>query len=254
MGLCIAFEHHDDEQTGHTPRFAAYAGTLIRIRDAYCFLTAGHILREVEQALQSDNVDIKSAVLADTFGRGRFKDHPIPFDLKSASIFYIDDDDEGLDFGVMLLQPYYIRLLATNGIVALEEKNWAHQASVRFDGYAMLGLPEEYTSAFVSASGDGVVSPTMFAVQRVAPPLAGGRSTKFERFVAQVDPAIGLKSIKGMSGGPIFGFNLEERHPRYWVVALQSAWSPARGLVFGCPLPILASLMTAWSGEATLSA
>jgi hypothetical protein len=250
IGLCITFAREGDRAELRPARFKAYAGTLIRIRDAFCFLTAGHILREVEQALQSDRVEIRTAVLADTFGRGRFNGHPIPFDLKNARILYVDDDEDGLDFGVILLEPHYVRLLARNGIVALEEKNWLHQSSVAFDGYAMLGLPAEFTSEFVSATGNAVVSPTMFAVQRLAVAPSGSKTTRYARFVGQVDPALGLKSIEGMSGGPIFGFTLDERLPRYWVVALQSSWNRTQGTVFGCFVPILASLMTEWTSDA----
>jgi hypothetical protein len=248
LALCVAYEH-DGDKAVQRPRFAAYAGTLLRIHDTYCFLTAGHILREVEEALQSEKIEVKNVVLADTFGPGRFKE-PIPFDLRNAKLFYIDDDDEGLDFGVILLEPYYVRLLAVNGIVAIEEQNWVRQSRVKFQGYAMLGLPEEFTSDFVTAAGEGIVGPTMFAIQRLASPPVGARPTKHERFVGLLDPALGLKSMKGMSGGPIFGFNFEERHPVYWVVALQSAWREAEGFVFGCPIPTLASLMTAWASGA----
>jgi hypothetical protein len=52
-----------------------------------------------------------------------------------------------------------------------------------------------------------------------------------------------------MSGGPIFGFNLQDRFPRYWIVALQSSWNEKRYVVFGCPLPTLASLMTEWARD-----
>jgi hypothetical protein len=54
----------------------------------------------------------------------------------------------------------------------------------------------------------------------------------------------------GLSGStePIRGFNLTPPM-RYWVVALQSTWLRDRRLVFGCPLPVLASLLTGWSRE-----
>jgi hypothetical protein len=42
-------------------------------------------------------------------------------------MFFIDDCEEGLDFGVVALRPYCVRLLAANGLVALDEKNWSHQ-------------------------------------------------------------------------------------------------------------------------------
>ena len=149
------------------PRFFAGCGTLINIRGHIMFLTAGHILREVERALESDQYDI-TAALADTFGSGRKSDHPIPFDLKSAQFWYVDDEELGLDFGVIFLRPYYVNLLALNGIVALEERNWVRQDNVQFDGYAMLGLPAEFTSEFVTDEGHGVVSPSMFRVHKVA--------------------------------------------------------------------------------------
>lgn len=53
-----------------------------------------------------------------------------------------------------------------------------------------------------------------------------------------------------MSGGPIFGFNLDGEVARYWIVAMQSSWNRAQNIVYGCPLPLLATLMTRWSGEA----
>jgi hypothetical protein len=64
-------------------------------------------------------------------------------------------------------------------------------------------------------------------------------------FIGQLDPALDLKSVKGMSGGPIFGF-CREPQLRYWVVALQSSWNAEKRIVYGCSLPVLASLMTEW--------
>ena len=44
-----------------------------------------------------------------------------------------------------------------------------------------------------------------------------------------------------MSGGPIFGFRLKPF--AYWIVAIQSAWLPESRVVFGCPVPALATLL-----------
>jgi hypothetical protein len=59
----------------------------------------------------------------------------------------------------------------------------------------------------------------------------------------------GLKSIAGMSGGPIFGFNFDPP-TKYWVVALQSSWLPDEGVVYGCPLPTLAGIISEYLEEA----
>lgn len=245
LGLCVTYEARHENRVQQTARFAAYAGTLIKIDNAVCFLTAGHNLREVQDALRGDRVDVKHAVLADSFGGGKFS-HPIPFAIRSEEFFFVDDDAEGLDFGVIVLSPYYVRLLAANGSVALEEVNWLHQAEIKFDLYAMLGLPKEFSSEFLSSSGNARVSPTMFPLQRLVEPPAGSASTRFERFVGKINPELGLESLKGMSGGPIFGFRREGSELRYWVVALQSTWLRGQDIVFGCPVPTLASLMTSW--------
>jgi hypothetical protein len=248
VALCATFEYKGNNNADQEPRFTAYSGTLIKIQDATFFLTAGHILRDLENALKSEKVEFKNVVLADIFGRNRICDHPIPFALKNARQFYIDDDEEGLDFGVILLEPYYVRLLAANGAVALEENNWVYQSNVTFDGYAMLGLPEEFTSDRINKAGEGVVSPTMFRVQRLETAPDDRATTLHPQFIGQIDQELSLQSVKGMSGGPIFGFRLEP-DIRYWVVALQSSWNPTLRIVYGCSLPILAPLITKWAGE-----
>ncbi|KAA0070449.1 hypothetical protein [Tardiphaga sp. P9-11] len=244
VALCVTFRESD--KPNEAPSFRAYAGTLISIEGAIFFLTAGHILSELHDALKSNEVEILNAVLSDNFGAGRISNLPIPFDLKNAPMFFIDDDEEGLDFGVVALRPYYVRLLAANGLVALEEKNWSHQHTIEFDAHLMLGLPVEYTSDRVDAAGEGRVSATMLAVKQLKTLPDGVVATRHPRFVGQISGNLSLSSVKGMSGGPIFGFNFDPPM-RYWVVALQSTWLRDRRLVFACPVPVLASMMTTWA-------
>ena len=248
VGLCVTYRHKNSEDTGQPARFAACSGTLIMIRDAVLYLTAGHVLKKLDELRAHDRVEITDAALADTFGWKRISDVPIPFDLKNARLFYLDDKEEGLDFGVIVLEPHYVRLLVKNGVAALTEENWIHQHTVRYDGYAMLGFPEELASERVSASGDGSVSPVMFAVKRLQSVPDDRSPTRHPEFVGQLDPGLSLSSVKGMSGGPIFGFKLKPE-PRYWIVALQSSWDRHKRIVYGCDLSTLASLMTKWAEE-----
>ena len=248
IGLCVTYRHKNSEDAGKPARFAAFSGTLITIRDAVLYLTAGHVLKELDELRAHDQAEITDAVLADTLGWKRISNVPIPFDLKNAQFFYIYDKEEGLDFGVITLEPHYVRLLAKNGVVALTEQNWIRQHAVKFDGYAMLGLPEEFTSERVSASGGGVVSPTMFAVKRLESAPDGRPPPRYAQFVGQLDPGLSLSSVKGMSGGPIYGFRLNPEL-RYWIVALQSSYNRPKRIVYGCDLPTLASLMTKWAEE-----
>lgn len=240
IALCVTYRRKGEDKE----RFAAYSGTLIQLHNAVFFLTAGHILEDLEGARNSSEVEFKSAVLADTFGHKRITNVPIPFDLKGAKFFHVNDEEEGLDFGVIALTSYYVRLLAANGVVALEEVNWVRQDKVTFDFYAMLGVPEEFVSESVNDAGEGLVCPTMFRVHRLEPPPEDTPITRHTRFVGRIDKELALKSVKGMSGGPIFGFSVG-KEIRYWVVALQSTWRPSSRIVYGCSLPALASLMKA---------
>jgi hypothetical protein len=248
VGLCVTYQCKNGIEADRPSRFAAYSGTLINIRGAIYFLTAGHVLEELEKFLSGDEIKITSAALVDTFALGSVSHLPIPFDLKGARLSYVDDHEQGLDFGVILLEPNYVRLLAKNGMVALEESSWIHQSRVRFDGYAMLGFPAEFTSKRVSELDEGELSATMFGVKRLASPPKGRKPTKHQQFIGQLNSRLALKSVEGMSGCPIFGFRKEpDGRYRYWVVALQSSWLSSTRTVFGCSLPILASLLTEWA-------
>jgi hypothetical protein len=243
VALCVTFRYVD--RPDELPQFRAYAGTLIALGGGVHFVTAGHILSELHNGLRDDGIIILSAVLADTFGMGRHG-MPIPFDIKDAPMFFIDDDEAGLDFGMILLRPYYVRLLAANNTVAIQEENWIHQHKVNFDGYLMLGLPEEFTSNTVDAEGIGQLSPTLLVVKKLNAPPAGSPVTQYPEFIGTLKENFGLQSVKGMSGGPIFGIT-SEPPMRYWIVALQSSWSKSNRTVFGCSFPVLASLMTQWA-------
>jgi hypothetical protein len=243
LGLCVTYHFKNAPADQSETRFAAYAGTLINIRGMTFFLTAGHSIRQIEEALANPDVEIESAALADTFAWPRISDIPVPFVLKTARFAYLDED--GLDFGIMHLEPYYVRLLAANGTVAMDESRWIHQGNVRFDShYFMLGLPEQYTSTVLPESGNAQVSPTLIPVRRLDTEPDDTEPTPYPRFVAQLPPLADLESVVGMSGGPIIGFRFGETETRYWIVALQSRWRPDLGVVFGCPLPLLASMAT----------
>jgi len=247
VGLCITFRHKTHEDSVQPPRFATCSGTLIVVDDMLCFLTAGHVLKKLDELRASSSVEIVSTAWADTFGDKRVSDIPIPFNLRDARFFYIDDEDQGLDFGVVRIELHHARLLAKNGVVALQEANWAHQCDVSFDKYEMLGFPTELASDRVSSSGAGTVSPTMLGVRRVDALPIEHPPTRYPRFVGQIETDL-PHNIEGMSGGPIFGFRFEpDGECRYWIVALQSSWNRNSRTVYGCSLPVLASLMTRWA-------
>lgn len=230
-----------NEGAAAQPRFSASSGTLIETGGRVFYLTAGHVISDIEEAEKNPAIEVLNAVLADNFGSDRKSDLPIPFVLSATSRYFVDDEILGLDFGVIELAPYYVRLLKANGAVVLTEERWNRQSNVSFDKFAMLGLPQEFISERITEEGQAVVMPTMFSLERIeAPPDA--KATTYTRFVGKISNDLPLRSVKGMSGGPIFGFRTEPEL-RYWIVALQSTWRRDDRVVFGCPLPTIGTLL-----------
>ena len=257
VALCITYRQVRSGIPVEKPSFFACPGVVICIRGFCSFLTAGHALKDLNTHLERGEILVDSAVLADTFGPDAISEKPIPFDLPNEPRFFIDDEKEGLDFGLIALRPYYVGLLAKHGIIALFEENWINQYRVKFDGYTMLGLPEEFiTCEKGSPGGDsgivGKVSLTMIGVKAIDRVLGEVNPTTYPRFMGQLHENLPLSSIVGMSGGPIFGFRYGQPM-RYWVVAIQSSWLRSHGIVFGCPLPVLAGLLTEWIDDLSKS-
>ena len=248
VGLSVAYRWKIGEERNLLPRFSISSGTLISIHEVICFLTAGHVLKELEELRASDQIEIVGSTLVDTSGLNCVSNIPIPFDLRNVQMFYRDNDELGLDFGVIILDPYYVRLLAKNGRVAVSEKNWINQEGIEFEEYAMLGYPQEFTSERLSTNGECNVAPTMIPVRRLAAAPKERRPTRYPQFVAQLSPALKLNSVKGMSGGPILGF-CTKKDTQYWIVALQSSWDPVKRIIYGCPLPIIGEWLTRWAKE-----
>ena len=249
IGLAVTFSqrNENDEADLRTEFFSA---TLIIFSNQCYLLTAGHSLKDLNAAMISGQIEISSAQLVDYLGAQAVHYEPIPFDFTNAAIFYFFDKDWGLDFGLVRLDPYYVRLLGKNGVVAIERKNWEHQDEIDFDVFFMLGLPDEFSKPQPAkndnkTTGFYEISPTLISVKRTTELPEDVKTTKFSRFIGRVGNLGELKSIKGMSGGPIIGFvHGENGEPgRYWIVAIQSMWKRSDKLIFGCPVPVLADIV-----------
>jgi len=73
-------------------------------------------------------------------------------------------------------------------------------------------------------------------------------------FVRQIDLGAEISDIKGMSGGPIFGFHKhDDGKLTNHVVALQSRWWDQSQIVFGCSTPYFAEAMYLQMGDFILA-
>jgi hypothetical protein len=234
------------------------SGCLFEYRGLYSILTAGHVLKYIEKEfLKSGKYAVHGCCLLDSFGHEAVSKHPIPFVYEDAATFFIDDESEGLDFGLVSLSQYYLALIEKNGVVPIREENWRNQGQAQIEWYAMMGLPSCHTKVTNQAVGgrsftDYGVSPTILRINRLDKAPADSRKTSYERFVGQIEGRVPIGDIAGMSGGPIVGFGKSDGRDAYWVVAIQSGWLPRRRITFGCPVPTIGGLLDEYT-EAFLS-
>lgn len=212
-------------------RFFAASGLLIRIGDIFGILTAGHVIEYLDEAVNHPDVISLGCQLLDTFGETKLSDHGVPYDLRSSPRLHFHDDELGLDFGVLFLEDHQIRLIAKHNIVPLTYEASQNEPT-DLDIFFLLGLPAELTSERVSPSGNATVGMTMLRLKKAE---QEEQATLFPRFIATIDSQTNLKSLQGMSGGPIFGFNTT-RPNKYWIVAIQSSWKKSERKIFGCPV------------------
>ena len=108
VALCVTYRQVKNGIPLEKTSFFTYPGIVICIRGFCSFLTAGYALKDLNAHLESGDILVESAVLADTFGPGAISEKPIPLDLLNEPRFFIDDKKEGLDFGLIALKPYYV--------------------------------------------------------------------------------------------------------------------------------------------------
>ncbi|WP_337270145.1 hypothetical protein [Oryzifoliimicrobium ureilyticus] len=241
VALCVAFRRAD---AANITEFRAFSGTLMRIDDTVLWLSAGHVVEQVVAMIESRSIIVDECALADAFGSSFVSERPVPISFASARKTFVYDEALGLDFGAVELHPHQVRLLTANGVRILEEENWAYQDRVTFDGYALLGLPDEFSSTVLPGDGRAEVSPTMITIRELEEPPPGFLKPH-RRLVARILDPISLNSVVGMSGGPVIGFSIGER-VRYWIVALQSTWLEGSRTTFACPFPVFGPMLTEW--------
>lgn len=223
-------------------RAFAYSGFAMRIRDSLCWVTAGHCLKNLEDALASPEVKVFGCGFSDYFGDGATNFDRVPFEYTIGRGCYIDDATLALDYGVIVLDRITAQCLLQNGITPINRSNWEHQHQLEFELYKLLGIPEDQLISSVSTSGRIIsgVRPQMIAIEQIDGSAIEGHLQSFD-FIGRIPDDVKIKSVVGMSGGPIYGFRRGENGEwLYHVVAIQSCWLESERIIFGCSLPMFA--------------
>jgi hypothetical protein len=179
-------------------------------------------------------------MLVDMFGFDRKTDYPIPFGLKDSSRHHLVDDDRCLDFGLIVLEPYYVKLLKANNIIPIEDENWLTQDPNVFDAFYLLGFPTSLNTKMGEVPIK--LNPALFPIlpmDDVPIDVLKGHPERFYGKIGDDNPL----DLDGMSGGPIFAF-VKSNPTRYWIAAIQNAWYRERKIVVGCRTPLIGYLVS----------
>ncbi|MBL8798740.1 MAG: hypothetical protein JNM56_32910 [Planctomycetia bacterium] len=255
VALIGTYYRLDEDGQPSGPHSFVVSGFVIEFRHAWLWATAGHCLRDLDDLVrgqQEGRIAQLQFVLADYFGPSPLDRHPIPFVYEDTVRHAIDDEASGLDYGLVIVSPYYQRLLEANDVIPVSQVNWEHQHLVNFDAFAILGFPSELNRLERRVSGDQEqitisAEPVYMAVQQLPASPIAARTTALPSFVGQLPLLRRIPHVRGMSGCPIFGFRIgdDSRPTQYWIVAMQSSWIEELRVIFGCPVPTFMGLVEA---------
>lgn len=165
--------------------------------------------------------------------------HMYPFTYEPGCGMPLCRFDLGLDFALIPVDSLTRAGFAKNNNVPITRENWVHQPNLTFDFYRMLGIPEDCVFEPTPRNGNVTVQPVMMAIEKIsyeeAKDIPHLKSDSW--FFGSIHQEVTREVMKGMSGGPIYGFRRDaEGNLRYHVVALQSWWDKEQRVIFGCPI------------------
>lgn len=241
VALTAFYESYNADGSIHHRDLLAYSGFVMLLHDEAYWVTAGHCLNDFDEILGKPNVKVYDIAFADYFGLEAAYTHHIPFPYEPGRWLRVHRPDLQLDFAIIPLPYLVTQAFIKNNVKAVDRRNWVHQDSLDFKFYRMLGIPKDFVG--IDESGNGYMRPASFVVEQLSredvenPPPDGW-------FIGRIHPEATIKDIKGMSGGPIFGFRESTAGQwAYHFVAVQSWWRDRSRIVFGCSVPFFAEFL-----------
>lgn len=217
-------------------RILLFSGFIVDIRGLWFYVTAGHILRNIQASLDSGG-EFSIWRLGDQTAGNEFKDTAIPFDFDIDKWAVIEDESLGLDYAVTPLNEMYCRLLNAGGVVPIGNDAWGDHL-MEHDQWVLVGVP----SQSVTYDGHNVIvaRPAMIPVTAAEmPELAGSKAqNQFYGYLHQDSQSI-VEDIDGMSGGPIFAIKWINEKLHYVVIGIQSGWYSQSRVIAACPFSSL---------------
>ncbi len=251
VGLLVA------GQAGPSSQHAVYSGFLLEYGDDLLWMSAGHVIDDIDAILRSESFKITAMVWLDDFpvsGGENLIVHDKKLIMKSW-------ENAGLDFGVIKLSVLDAANLRLNPRVnILEDRIWRHLDKANPEGYYLIGFPKDLVESSERPADSGrtwkSITAHIACVPLVEVPHKLDSKSDFWNdsgaFYARVIPypdipELELGSIVGMSGGPILSIERNnEGKLIYRLVGIQSTWLPSDQIVRAAPIAKISEVLEHW--------
>lgn len=215
------------------------SGFLVSIQGRNFFITAAHVITAIKNNIR-DGHEYISWALDDTAGTDQ--EIAIPIEIIIDQFILIEHNDSQ-NFAMYELDINCVNLIQINNKIFLSEISWDIPDQLNYEHYLMIGTPE---AALVRNEGNVIVYAQEILLQLEYPivlpdSIQDDGTSLYARIMADLGtPEAPLINIRGMSGCPIFGYNVEYIEGiinfDYKVVALQSAWYRAPQIIRTCKI------------------
>lgn len=237
--VCLAFGVQRRVMTGVREKDAGLrfcSGFILEVQSRWYWVTAGHILEEIQEVIESSDQDADAFRLIDSFGSDPVDTTPIPFNFEGAWKWFEHDDGLGLDYGAVALGELEKRNLQKN-IVPVSARDWKNLNSQSFREFFVLGFPtDSITPRYIDRPGGYSIfakpKPSVVSMVKTAPQ---GSPTTFPRLYGKLSENWPKGGMAGFSGGPIVGLADDGR---FRVIAVQSGWLGESRIAFACPFDV----------------
>jgi hypothetical protein len=218
------------------------SGFMLVYRDIRIFVTAGHVIRDIEAAHKNSDW-ITSVSMIDSIHSGAlFKKGAVNLIFDRCPHHFFFENDGTIDYGFMLLHALPIAAIQANDIVPVNYERWRNPPEL-FDQYFLIGTPAEKVDIgqYPGTNQYGVrsIRAAMIEVKRIVPP-AGSIDTSTMIYgkidLTKPDDEEPLNDIRGMSGCPLLGIQFDGGKAHYWIIAIQSGWFEEQRIITACRL------------------
>ena len=237
-------------------RMCLFTGFLLFYQECHMWITAGHVLDELNKIIDSDDYNVHTVAWADNYQNSEAGSIFIDYGRLHKCVLR----DEGLDLGIVIFGPLDLKAILSNSENKWFESNiWKNNHLAKPDGFYLVGYPVEMTAFEDMSEPNGPYDCRLNAylvsnpVERIDPKEYPHTQSDFWNragcFYGKVLPIAkndnqNLQSIEGMSGGPILSLeHTTEGDIKYRLFAIQSSWLPNCRILCGTPIDRVVQLI-----------